>query len=70
MSEWTAESWVTFFTAAGVFIAGITTAVIKILGALRGIKEEITHQTAQVNNNAERLTETIRTTGTGDGGTP
>lgn len=68
MRDWSAESWVTFFGAVGLFVGALATAAVKIIQALREVKGEILHSRALSDERAETVKETIRGTGSGDGG--
>lgn len=63
---WSPEQITAVLGALTVLIGALATAAVKIIQTLRNIRDEITHQTAQMNSNADQITGTIR--GTGDGG--
>lgn len=61
---WSPEQITAVLGALTVMIGAFAAAAVKIIQALKGIKEEITHQTLRMNENAENI---IRNTGTGEG---
>lgn len=71
MKSWSAEQWVTFFGALGLFssvvIAAITTAAVKIIGALQNVETKVNQLEVKVDGRLSQLlaARTIADTATG-----